>query len=63
VSVEVGLFFESGGPSVIATRVHWFEASVGMDVPTCFRTACTRDEAYASIDDLNKRPKRKKNIG
>jgi hypothetical protein len=25
-----------------------------MHVPACFKTSCTRDEAYASINELNK---------
>jgi hypothetical protein len=46
------LLFEVGGTLAIAARVLWFELSVSKDVPACLKTACTRDVAYASIDEL-----------
>jgi hypothetical protein len=52
VPVEGGSLFERGSPLVIATRVLWFEPSARIDVPACFKTACTRDEACASINGL-----------
>jgi hypothetical protein len=50
--IEGGSFLESGGTLAVTTRVLWFKLLVIMDVPACFKTACTRDDAYASIDEL-----------
>jgi hypothetical protein len=48
--VEAAIFF--GGTLAVATRALWYELSVSMDEPACFKTACTRDIAYAGIDEL-----------